>query len=83
MIATATPILCPAFCGDNGGSFAPSLSVHYAPGMLVVLKRHGCKSWNHGKHRHECGKAVETVAGLHLLQGDEQAWCLERSWVKK
>jgi hypothetical protein len=53
------------------------LSVHYSPGALTVLKRHPCDSWNHGRHRHQCSKPVETIVGVPQIVTDEHAiWCL-------
>lgn len=69
---------------------APVLLVHYAPGMLVVLRREPCKgqrgAWGIQHSTCPCDKKDKTLyltAGLHLLQGDEQAWCLERSWIPR
>lgn len=59
----------------------PVLSVHYASGLLVVLKNKPCGSENHGRHRHHCTIPVPTIAGISLLQNGEQDWCLERNWV--
>lgn len=46
------------------------LVVHYAPGILAVLKR-----TFPGRNRHF------TIVAVHLLKGDEAAWVLEQSWI--
>ena len=59
----------------------PVLQMHYAPGLLAVLRQRPCPNHRLGR-QHLCeGGPVFTIAGVHLLQGDEQGWCLERSWI--
>jgi hypothetical protein len=65
------------------------LVMHYAPGVLAVLKRHDCPgqytSFSPKRMHSTCGcdsdHQIFTIAGVTVLQNGEQSWCLERSWI--
>jgi hypothetical protein len=71
----------------------PKLVLHYAPGVLVVLKRNNCRGRLAGwsslpKHGPNCGcsgsqETFTTTGYAYWLKSDEVGWCLERSWVDR
>lgn len=68
------------------------LVMHYAPGILVVLKRNHCRGrlagWStQPKHGSNCGcngqhTTWTTVGKPVIVTNEEATWCLERSWIK-
>lgn len=62
----------------------PILTVHYAPGLLVVLQRKPCPSRDVPGARYDRRTPYyEIASGLYLLQAGEQSWCLERCWIPR
>ena len=62
----------------------PVLLVHYAPGMLVVLRQRSCQNhYAHPERAESCPPNFTIAEPPYLLQDDEQGWCLERSWIPK
>jgi hypothetical protein len=71
---------------------APKLLLHYAPGILIVLKRNPCRGrlagWSASpKHGPNCGchgshETYLTTGHAYWLKDHEVPWCLELSWIK-
>jgi hypothetical protein len=61
----------------------PRLLVHYAPGVLAVLRRDPCPDHKTAYGLADCdrGGTVLTVVGISGLEPGETGWCLERCWL--
>jgi hypothetical protein len=73
--------------------YMTKLVLHYAPGILVVLKRNDCRGrlagWsNQPKHGTNCGchgkHTIWTTVGKPVIVSNEEAsWCLEQSFINR
>jgi hypothetical protein len=53
------------------------LVMHYAPGILAILKREPCTM-------HEsCSCDIHKIVNVTLLQPGEQTWCLQQSFINR
>jgi hypothetical protein len=67
------------------------LVMHYAPGILAILKREPCpghKVGGFGAIGHaSCGcdqnHQIHRIVNVTLLEPGEQAWCLQQSWTNR
>ena len=71
----------------------PCLIMHYAPGLLAILRREPCpgrlagKIGNQVKHGSNCGcnksRQIFTFVSASEVLDDEKSECLELSWWPK
>jgi hypothetical protein len=65
------------------------LVLHYAPGILAILKRQPCPGQKTGSGigHSTCGcdqnHDIYRIVNATLLQPGEQAWCLEQSFTNR
>lgn len=67
----------------------PRLVMHYAPGVLVVLRREPCpgqKGGFGGIMHSSCGcdkqYQIFRIVNIHIVSDDEKPGLLELSWIK-
>lgn len=63
--------------------YPPRLLVHYAPGVLAVLRLDRCPKPNH-EAQTGCDRSTHTyftVVGIDGLEPDEVSWVLSRCWI--
>jgi hypothetical protein len=66
------------------------LVLHYAPGILAILKREPCpgqKSGFGGIQHSSCGcdqnHDIYRIVNVTVLQPGEQTWCLQQSFINR
>lgn len=67
----------------------PRLVMHYAPGVLAVLRREDCPGqsvFGHWGHNNNCGcdsnHQIFKIVNIRIVPDDEKPGLLEMSWIK-
>ena len=67
------------------------LVLHYAPGIIAILKQESCPGHqfggfggiSHGNCGCDKNHLIHRIVNITVLQPGEQAWCLEQSFTNR